>query len=38
VPTWVITTPDDAALRGADRALDDRLAQDAEAAGPRRST
>jgi hypothetical protein len=27
VPTWVITTPDDAALRGADRALDDRLAR-----------
>ncbi len=38
VPTWVITTPDDAALRGADRALDDRLAQDAEGAGPRRAT
>ncbi|MEO6745890.1 MAG: glucokinase [Caldimonas sp.] len=37
VPTWVITTPDDAALRGADRALDDRLARDADAAEPRRS-
>ena len=38
VPTWVITTPDDAALRGADRALDDRLAQERDAAAPRRST
>ena len=36
VPTWVITTPDDAALRGADRALDDRLAQDADAGVPGR--
>jgi glucokinase len=30
IPTSIITTPDDAALRGADRALDDRLAQDAD--------
>jgi len=33
IPTSIITTPDDAALRGADRALDDRLAQDADSDG-----